>query len=428
MSGRWCSCWTTSSASLDAAPVVSELLAAAPGLHVLVTSRSALRLYGEHEYPVPPLRVPSRDDRRKLESLARNEAVSLFVARARAVRHDFRLAPGNAAAVAEICVALDGLPLALELAAARCRQLSPETLAERLGRAARGSDRRAARPTGSAADDACDDRMELRAARGVGAGALRRARRLRRRFHARGGGSGVRRSGGGGRGARRAEPAAARGAATACRAFACSRPCASSRWSCWRQTRARTTSDADTQIISPPWQKRLGRRSGIRCRGRTEPFGSTGWSSTTATSAQRSHGPNGRTARRSCESRQPCSTSGSTAPTSRRDAPGSSERLRTAPPQPRCARRRFTPRPTSRLRKATTQLATHWASRASSSTARWTIARVSAGRCTCSGTPLPGSNSTGARWPWPRSRWLLLGSWGMRAGSSSRSGRPALVR
>ena len=118
---------------VDAAPVVSELLAAAPGLQVLATSRSALRLYGEHEYPVPPLRVPSRDDLRMLESLARNEAVSLFVARAQAVRHDFRLAPGNAAAVAEICVALDGLPLALELAAARCRQLSPETLAERLG-------------------------------------------------------------------------------------------------------------------------------------------------------------------------------------------------------------------------------------------------------------------------------------------------------
>ena len=118
---------------LDAAPVVSELLAAAPGLHVLATSRSALRLYGEHEYPVPPLRVPSRDDRRKLESLARNEAVSLFVARARAIRHDFHLSPGNAAAVADICVALDGLPLALELAAAWCRQLTPETLAERLG-------------------------------------------------------------------------------------------------------------------------------------------------------------------------------------------------------------------------------------------------------------------------------------------------------
>jgi predicted ATPase/DNA-binding SARP family transcriptional activator len=101
-----------------AAPVVSELLAAAPGLAVLVTSRSVLRLSGEHEYPVPPL--------------AQNEAVALFVARAEAVRHGFRLGADNAAAVAEICVAVDGLPLAVELAAARVRQLEPSELADRL--------------------------------------------------------------------------------------------------------------------------------------------------------------------------------------------------------------------------------------------------------------------------------------------------------
>jgi predicted ATPase/DNA-binding SARP family transcriptional activator len=101
-----------------AAPVVSELLAAAPGLTVLVTSRSVLRLSGEHEYPVP--------------ALAQNEAVALFVARAEAVRHGFRLGADNAAAVAEICVAVDGLPLAVELAAARVRQLEPSELADRL--------------------------------------------------------------------------------------------------------------------------------------------------------------------------------------------------------------------------------------------------------------------------------------------------------
>jgi predicted ATPase/DNA-binding SARP family transcriptional activator len=117
----------------DAAPVVSELLAAAPGLRVLVTSRSVLRLAGEHEYPVPPLRVPSADDVRRLETLAQNEAVALFVTRAEASRHGFRLGSDNAAAVAEICVALDGLPLALELAAARVRQLEPSELADRLG-------------------------------------------------------------------------------------------------------------------------------------------------------------------------------------------------------------------------------------------------------------------------------------------------------
>lgn len=116
----------------DAAPVVSELLAAAPGLRVLVTSRSVLRLSGEHEYPVPPLRLPAPEDVRRPEVLAGNEAVALFVARAEAIRHGFRLDRDNAAAVAEICVAVDGLPLALELAAARVRQLAPSDLAARL--------------------------------------------------------------------------------------------------------------------------------------------------------------------------------------------------------------------------------------------------------------------------------------------------------
>ena len=117
----------------DAAPVVSELLTAAAGLRVLVTSRSVLRLSGEHEYRVPPLRLPAGEDVRSLDALAQNEAVALFVARAEAMRHGFRLDADNAAAVVEICVAVDGLPLALELAAARVRQLAPAELAERLG-------------------------------------------------------------------------------------------------------------------------------------------------------------------------------------------------------------------------------------------------------------------------------------------------------
>jgi predicted ATPase/DNA-binding SARP family transcriptional activator len=117
----------------DAAPVVSELLTAAPGLRVLVTSRSILRLSGEHEYRVPPLRLPTSEDVRRLDALARNEAVALFVARAEAMRQGFRLDAENAALVAEICVAVDGLPLAIELAAARVRQLAPAELAERLG-------------------------------------------------------------------------------------------------------------------------------------------------------------------------------------------------------------------------------------------------------------------------------------------------------
>jgi predicted ATPase/DNA-binding SARP family transcriptional activator len=117
----------------DAAEVVSELLSAAPGLSVLVTSRSVLRLSGEHEYPLPPLRLPTAEDARRLDALAQNEAVALFVARGEAARRGFSLEADNAAAVAEICVALDGLPLAIELAAARVRQLAPAELAARLG-------------------------------------------------------------------------------------------------------------------------------------------------------------------------------------------------------------------------------------------------------------------------------------------------------
>jgi predicted ATPase/DNA-binding SARP family transcriptional activator len=117
----------------DAAPVVSELLAAAAGVKALVTSRLVLRLSGEYEYPVPPLRVPNREERRRLDTLARNEAVALFVARAQAARHGFQLSAQDAEPVADICVALDGLPLALELAAARCRQLSVHDLAAGLG-------------------------------------------------------------------------------------------------------------------------------------------------------------------------------------------------------------------------------------------------------------------------------------------------------
>jgi predicted ATPase len=100
---------------------------------VLATSRGPLHLSGEHEYPVPTLALP--DERRLGDpaALARNGAVALFVARARAARPDFRLDEENAAAVAAICVALDGLPLALELAAARTKLLPPQALLHRLG-------------------------------------------------------------------------------------------------------------------------------------------------------------------------------------------------------------------------------------------------------------------------------------------------------
>ena len=117
---------------MGAAPLLAELLAAAPGLVVLVTSRAVLRLSGEHEFPVPPLPVPPAGVGRDPADLQRYASVSLFVERAHAVAPGFELTDENAGAVAEICRRLDGLPLAIELAAARVRLLPPQALASRL--------------------------------------------------------------------------------------------------------------------------------------------------------------------------------------------------------------------------------------------------------------------------------------------------------
>jgi predicted ATPase/DNA-binding SARP family transcriptional activator len=117
---------------LDAGPLLTRLLAVAPRLKLLVTSRSPLRVLGEHEYPVAPLSLPEISRPRRLEALTTSDAVTLFVERAQAVEPEFRLNTATAPAVAEICVRLDGLPLALELAAARCRLLSPEAILDRL--------------------------------------------------------------------------------------------------------------------------------------------------------------------------------------------------------------------------------------------------------------------------------------------------------
>jgi predicted ATPase/DNA-binding SARP family transcriptional activator len=117
---------------LPAAPVVGQLLDAAPGLKVVVTSRSPLGLSGEQEFPVPPLRVPSLEDLPAIEELSGFDAVALFVARSRAVDPKFSLTAEAAATVAAITVRLDGLPLALELAAARMRLLTPVDLLARL--------------------------------------------------------------------------------------------------------------------------------------------------------------------------------------------------------------------------------------------------------------------------------------------------------
>jgi predicted ATPase len=117
---------------LEGAPVVGELVGACPKLKVLATSRIPLRLYGEQEYPVPPLALPDPRVLPPLKVLTQYEAVRLFVERARAVKADFEVTNENAPAVAEICARLDGLPLAIELAAARVRILPPQKVLERL--------------------------------------------------------------------------------------------------------------------------------------------------------------------------------------------------------------------------------------------------------------------------------------------------------
>jgi predicted ATPase/class 3 adenylate cyclase len=118
---------------LEAAPIVSELLSAAPNLKVLATSRIPLRLYGEHEYSVPSLALPDLQRAPSGERLTQYEAVRLFIERAQAAKADFSVTNDNALAVAQICHRLDGLPLAIELAAARIKLLTPQAMLARLG-------------------------------------------------------------------------------------------------------------------------------------------------------------------------------------------------------------------------------------------------------------------------------------------------------
>jgi len=117
---------------LPAGAMLAQLLAAGPPLSLLVTSREPLRLHAEHVILVPPLQLPNPARASDLARLAEIESVALFLAQARAVRHDFSLTDDNAIAVAELCVRLDGLPLALELAAARLSVLTPAEVLARL--------------------------------------------------------------------------------------------------------------------------------------------------------------------------------------------------------------------------------------------------------------------------------------------------------
>lgn len=117
---------------LEAASLIAELMDMAPDLTILITSRTPLRIADEQEYPVPPLTTPDSTIPASPETLEHNPAVALFVRRSQAVKPDFVLTDENAPAVAAICTRLDGLPLAIELAAARSKLFSPQALLARL--------------------------------------------------------------------------------------------------------------------------------------------------------------------------------------------------------------------------------------------------------------------------------------------------------
>ncbi|HUG48644.1 MAG TPA: adenylate/guanylate cyclase domain-containing protein [Candidatus Limnocylindria bacterium] len=119
---------------LDAAPTLAELLAGTEQLKILVTSRSRLHLSGEQEFGVPPLDTPRVEQAGDLAAVSQSEAVALFMQRARSSRPDFELTAANARAIVEICLRLDGLPLAIELAASRVKLLPPQALLARIER------------------------------------------------------------------------------------------------------------------------------------------------------------------------------------------------------------------------------------------------------------------------------------------------------
>ena len=171
--------------------MASAILKAAPHVRILASSREALRAPGEQCYPVLPLPVPARGD--GLEALARSTAVRLFVDRAQLHKPGFALNEREAPAVAELVARLEGIPLALELAAARIRSLSVADINARLQGPLQAADRRLARPAGTAADPARAGRLVVRAAHARRADRARPARRVRRRLRPRRGRGGLRR-------------------------------------------------------------------------------------------------------------------------------------------------------------------------------------------------------------------------------------------
>ncbi|MDB5079994.1 MAG: adenylate/guanylate cyclase protein [Chloroflexi bacterium] len=117
---------------LDATSLVNQLLGAAPNLRIIVTTRSVLKIYGEQEFPVLPLKLPDASRLPSIDDLAGYSAVALFIRRAKQAQPAFQLTEENAGAVVNLCRALDGLPLAIELAAARASSLTPHQMLDQL--------------------------------------------------------------------------------------------------------------------------------------------------------------------------------------------------------------------------------------------------------------------------------------------------------
>jgi predicted ATPase len=146
---------------VDATDGVTDLLQQCSQLKILVTSREALRVRGEHLFPVPPMSLPDNAEQATTENVAGFEAVRLFVERAREAAPSFALTDDNAPAVADICARVDGLPLAIELAAAKAEVVLARRSERSVGQPPRVAPRRATRPAHAAAHASQHHRVEL---------------------------------------------------------------------------------------------------------------------------------------------------------------------------------------------------------------------------------------------------------------------------
>ena len=268
---------------LPAAPLLVAMLESSAALTIMVTSRTVLHVLGEQCFHVPPLPVPDLAALPPIQTLAENPAVALFVQRAAAVQQSFALTAENASAIAEICARVDGLPLAIELAAARTGILSPAADPSAPREPLRRAGRRRLRSPCPAANPPQDDRLEPRVARAAREAAVSPSRGVRRLLHGRGCGSRLQCASRPGRGrtrrhvvARRQEPHPTSRRRARRAAFCDARDGARV---CPRTARPPSESaprhSGRTRPIASCWRKRDSRR-------RPRQAGPNGWSAATA--------------------------------------------------------------------------------------------------------------------------------------------------